>query len=66
VQNDIAPASATLWTIDECAAWLKLSPDAVRCRLKRAQFPPHTYVHLGRSVRFVAERLKAWVLEHAA
>lgn len=58
--------SVELWTIDECAAWLKLSPDAVRCRLKRGQFPPETFVHLGRSVRFVVQRLKKWVLEHAA
>jgi predicted DNA-binding transcriptional regulator AlpA len=55
-----------LWTIDECATWLKMSPDAVRCRLKRGQFPPPTYVHLGRSVRFVADRMKKWVIERAA
>ena len=55
-----------LWTVEECAAWLKMSPDAVRCRLKRGQFPRETYVHLGRSVRFVAQRLREWVLEHAA
>jgi predicted DNA-binding transcriptional regulator AlpA len=59
-------APLELWTIKECAAWLKMSSDAVRCRLKRAQFPPETYVHLGRSVRFVANRLRKWVIEHAA
>jgi hypothetical protein len=58
--------SETLWTIDEAAAWLKMSPDAVRCRLKRGWFPPKTVAHLGRSVRFLAERLKAWVINHAA
>ena len=56
----------TLWTIDEAAAWLKMSPDAVRCRLKRGWFPPNVVVHLGRSVRFIVERLKEWVLNHAA
>jgi predicted DNA-binding transcriptional regulator AlpA len=66
VQTEAIPVAFTLWTIDECASWLKMSPDAVRCRLKRGQFPPHTYTHLGRSVRFIAERLKAWVLGHAA
>ncbi len=55
-----------LWTIQECAAWLKLSPEAVRCRLKRGQFPAETDLHLGRAIRFVAHKVKAWVLRNAA
>ena len=66
MKNEATAPAQELWTINECAAWLKMSPDAVRCRLKRGQFPPETYVHLGRSVRFVAERLRKWVIEHAA
>ena len=56
----------TLWTVEECAEFLRLSPEAVRCRLKRGQFPVGTYTHVGRSVRFIPERVRAWVLKGAA
>jgi predicted DNA-binding transcriptional regulator AlpA len=55
-----------LWTIEECGEWLRVSPEALRCRLKRGQFPPGTYVHLGRAVRFVSARVKDWILRKAA
>lgn len=55
-----------LWTIEECAQWLRISPEALRCRMKRGQFPPGTYVHFGRTVRFIAERVKSWILKAAA
>jgi hypothetical protein len=55
-----------LWTIDECAAWMKFSPEAIRCKLKRGAFPKDTYVYVGRCIRFVVARLKEWVLNNAA
>jgi len=55
-----------LWTIEECAGWLKFSPEAVRCKLKRGWFPGDTYVYVGRRVRFLVDKLKEWVLSNAA
>jgi predicted DNA-binding transcriptional regulator AlpA len=52
-----------LWTIQECAQWTRLSSEAVRCRLKRGLFPKGTTIHIGRSIRFVSERVKAWLLQ---
>ena len=55
-----------LWTIKEAAEWLRISVEALRCRLKRGQFPKDTYTHLGRAVRFIAPRLREWVLTQPA
>jgi len=55
-----------LWTIKEAAEWLRISAEGLRCRLKRGQLPKETYTHLGRSVRFIAPRLRDWVLSQAA
>ena len=61
-----SPEKQELWTVEECAAWLRITPEALRCRLKRDQIPRDVYVHLGRSVRFVAERVRIWLLRQVA
>lgn len=55
-----------LWTIEECANWLRVSPEGVRCRIKRGQFPKETYVHVGRKVRFIAQRVREWLFKQVA
>ncbi len=64
--EDRKQTDVELWTIDECAQWFRVSPDALRCRMKRGQFPRATYVHFGRAVRFIAARVKEWLLKQAA
>jgi len=54
-----------LWTIKEFAVWLRMSTEAVRCRLKRGQFPPGTYVHIGRSIRFIRPNVRCWLARKA-
>ena len=52
-----------LWSFPTCARYLRLSENALRCRMKRGQFPRETYVYIGRSIRFVAERVKQWIFK---
>jgi hypothetical protein len=53
----------TLWTIEDVAAWLRVTPLAVRAMHRRREFPPGSVLKLGRRVRFRAEVVKAWILK---
>ena len=55
-----------LWTIQEAAEWLRITPQSVRTRLSRAQFPKETYTRVGKLIRFIVPRLKEWILTQAA
>lgn len=66
MNEDKKVLESELWTVQEYAQWAKMSPDAVRCRYKRGQFPKGTYVHIGRSLRFVANRIREWLLGQAS
>lgn len=48
-----------LLTVDEVAAFLRISVDAVRARIDRGALPG--VVRLGRSVRVRRDDLRAWV-----
>lgn len=64
--DETRPGDGDLWTIEECAGWLRITPEALRCRLKRGQLPAGTYVHFGRAIRFISARVKDWILRKAA
>jgi hypothetical protein len=52
----------TLWTVEDFAAWLRITPMAARAMLRRRELPPESVVKIGRRVRLRAEVVKAWVL----
>jgi hypothetical protein len=52
-----------LWTIEDFAAWLRITPTAARAMLRRRELPPKAIVKIGRRVRLRAEMIKAWVLK---
>jgi hypothetical protein len=52
-----------LWTIEDFAAWLRITPMAARAMLRRRELPPKAIVKIGRRVRLRAEMIKAWVLK---
>jgi hypothetical protein len=64
--ESVRAVDAELWTVEETAAYLRLTPNGLRCRFKRGQFPKDTYVYLGREIRFVAQRIKRWILGETA
>lgn len=66
MMESVKAIDAELWTVDECAEYLRLTPNGLRCRFKRGQFPKGTYIYLGREIRFVAERIKRWILGETA
>ena len=53
----------TLWTVEDFAAWLRITPMAARAMLRRRELPPESLVKIGRRVRLRAEIVKAWVLK---
>ena len=57
-----AQTSETLWTVEDFAAWLRITPLAARAMLRRRELPPASIVKIGRRVRLRAEVVKAWIL----
>ena len=58
-----AESPETLWTVDDFAAWLRITPMAARAMIRRRELPPNSIVKIGRRVRLRAEMIKAWVLK---
>jgi hypothetical protein len=58
-----AESPETLWTVEDFAAWLRITPMAARAMLRRRELPPESVVKIGRRVRLRAEVVKAWVLK---
>lgn len=51
-----------LWTIEDFARWIRVTPMAVRAILKRRQLPPEAVIKIGRRVRIRADLARNWVL----
>lgn len=58
-----AKTPETLWTIEDFAAWLRITPMAARAMFRRRELPPEAILKIGRRVRLRAEIVKAWVLK---
>lgn len=58
-----AESPETLWTVEDFAAWLRITPMAARAMLRRRELPPESVVKIGRRVRLRSEVVKAWVLK---
>ncbi len=58
-----AESPETLWTVEDFAAWLRITPMAARAMLRRRELPPESVVKIGRRVRLRAEVVKAWILK---
>jgi hypothetical protein len=58
-----AETPETLWTLEDFAAWLRITPMAARAMLRRRELPPESVLKIGRRVRLRAEIVKAWVLK---
>jgi len=58
-----AQTPETLWTVEDFAAWLRITPMAARAMLRRHEIPSKSIVKIGRRVRLRAEMIKAWVLK---
>jgi len=59
-KSELVPASPfdPLWTIEQLAAYLKMSPRAVFCLRSQGRLPEP--IRVGRSIRFKAEEIQAW------
>jgi hypothetical protein len=53
---------AELWTIQDFAAWLKITVIAARAMLRRRELPPDCVLKIGRRVRLVAAPLRDWAM----
>ena len=58
-----AQTPETLWTIEDFAAWLRITPMAARAMLRRRELPREAILKIGRRVRLRAEIVKSWVLK---
>ena len=58
-----AKTPETLWTIEDFAVWLRITPMAARAMLRRRELPREAILKIGRRVRLRAEIVKAWVLK---
>ncbi len=63
--GESGPPEGRLWTVQERAVWLRLTTGALRCRVQRGQLPPGAYLHLGRTLRFIPERVKGGIWRKA-
>ena len=58
-----ADTPETLWTLEDFAAWLRITVLAARAMLRRRELPAEAVLKIGRRVRLRAEIIKAWVLK---
>jgi hypothetical protein len=56
----------TLWTVEDYAAWMRITPMAARCMLRRRELPEAAVIRIGRRVRLRAEIIQEWALKGAA
>lgn len=50
-------------TVEEFASWLRITPMAARCMIRRRELPAGAVLKIGRRVRLHAGILQAWVLQ---
>jgi hypothetical protein len=55
-----------LWTVEEYAAWMRITPMAARCMLRRRELPQGAVIRIGRRVRLRADLVQDWALKGAA
>ena len=49
-----------LWTTNDLARYLQLTPESIRMRRKRGQLPEDALVQKGRLIRWIPSRIRAW------
>jgi hypothetical protein len=55
-----------LWTVQEFAAWLKITVVAARAMIRRREIPPAALIRVGRRIRLVVAVVRQWVLDRAS
>lgn len=63
---DDATKPPALWTVEEFAGWMRITPMAARCMLRRRELPQAAVVRIGRRVRLRADLVQEWVLRGVA
>jgi hypothetical protein len=52
-----------IWTVEEFAVWMRITPMAARCMLRRREIPQEAILKIGRRVRLRADILQEWILK---
>ena len=65
MENQETPKAPTLWTVEEFAQWMRITPMAARCILRRRELPAEAVIRIGRRVRLRADLVQKWVLHVA-
>jgi hypothetical protein len=52
-----------LWTVEEFATWMRITPMAARCMLRRRELPQAAVIKIGRRVRLRVDILQEWVVK---
>ena len=67
MDNEMVQKDVQLWTVEEFAEWMRVTPMAVRCMLRRRELPEGAVIKIRRRVRIDSGLVKEWVLKgHAA
>lgn len=59
---EVKSTSVVLWTVQECAKWMSMTPLAIRGLLRRREIPAPAVIKIGRRVRIRADMVQEWVL----
>lgn len=54
------PNTSPFWTVDEFAAYMKITPGAARAMIRRDQVPRHVIRRIGRRIRLVVQLAREW------
>ncbi len=63
---ELKPPEVILWTVEECAEWMSMTPLAIRGMLRRREIPSHAVIKIGRRIRLRADVIKEWILSGKA
>ena len=55
-----------LWTVEELADFLRITPGAARAMIRRDQLPRESIRRIGRRIRIIAAVVRDWVLKKSA
>jgi excisionase family DNA binding protein len=61
--NEQTTKPLLLWTVEEFAAWMRITTMAARCMLRRRELPAQAVIKIGRRVRLRADLVQEWVLK---
>ena len=59
---DKKKSNTQLWTIEEFAEWLRITPVAARAMIRRRELPQEGIFKVGRRVRLRSSVIQQWVL----